>query len=135
MEPKHDGMCFACGPDNPIGLRLRYEVLDGGTRVRAECLPDPAFQGWDSVLHGGILAAMLDETISKVGVALLGGMMLTARLEVRYRKPVPIGRKVVLEGRLLRRRGDLIEARAEARLDDGTLVAEATGKCMRAKGR
>ena len=135
MEPKHDGMCFACGQNNPIGLKLRYEVLDGGERVRAECVPDPVFQGWDNVLHGGILAAMLDETINKVGVALLGGVMLTARLEVRYRKPVPIGEKVILEGRLVRRKGDLVEARAEARLQDGTLVAEATGRCMKAKER
>ena len=52
-------MCFVCGKDNPIGLKLRFD-WDGKT-ARAEFTPTELYQGWQGVVHGGIIAVMLDE--------------------------------------------------------------------------
>ena len=96
-------MCFICGLENPVGLKLRiYEVEPG--RVESTFTAPEHFQGYPGVLHGGIIATIIDE-IS--GRALLGSVdhprfMFTAKLEVKYRKNVPIGPRHLEVPRLAR---------------------------------
>ncbi len=81
-------MCFVCGRDNPIGLRLTFET--DGQCVVTEFTPRPEHQGYPGVLHGGIASALLDEVLGRTAIA-YGRFMMTAQMEVRYRVPIPIG--------------------------------------------
>jgi len=94
-------MCFVCGLENPIGLHLHvYETAPG--EVECTYIAPDHFQGYPGVLHGGIVGAIIDE-IS--GRALMGSdplnprFMFTAKLEVKYRRNVPIGKQLRILGR------------------------------------
>ena len=119
-------MCFICGLENPVGLKLRiYEVEPG--RVESTFTAPEHFQGYPGVLHGGIIATIIDE-IS--GRALMGPVdqprfMFTAKLEVKYRKNVPIGKPLKLVGQAGQDKG--ISAESWAGIYDaesGELLAE-----------
>jgi acyl-coenzyme A thioesterase PaaI-like protein len=123
-----DEMCFACGQGNPIGLKLvfHFEGDDYVTTFQVR----PEHQGWTGIVHGGLLATALDETMAR----LLWERRInaiTGRLEVRYRRPVAIGETLQLRGRITRRRPPLVETRATATAADGALVAEAKAMSMR----
>ncbi len=127
MRVKADRYCFACGPDNPKGLHLRFRP-EGDEQV-ADFLVNRECQGWAGIAHGGILATLLDEAMTTVLYA-QGIVATTAALEVRYRRPVPVGRTVQVRGRIVRRRGRLAETAANITLDDGSVAAEARAKFM-----
>lgn len=117
--------CFVCGLANPTGLKLRfYETGDG--EVTAQVTVPEQYQGYPGVVHGGIVAAMLDE-IS--GRAHMGGepprFMYTARLEIRYRKNVPVGQPLRLVGRAGKSKRRTATGRGEIYGPDGSLLAEA----------
>lgn len=123
-----DGMCFACGPNNPVGLRLTFR-RDGDEYVTM-FTPDPAHQGYGGVVHGGLVATVLDEVMARL-VWEADGPAATARLEIRYRKPMPTATPIEVRGRIVSQRGRRYETSAVARLADGTVLAEATGTFMR----
>lgn len=131
-----DHFCFACGKNNPDGLALKFEYPEPG-RCRAGFVPVAKFQGWKGVLHGGIVSTLLDEALahalgsSQSGVG--GSGAVTAELNVRFRKPVPIGSPVVLTGRVLRVKGRVAEAESEITDGQGTVLASATGKLVKPK--
>jgi acyl-coenzyme A thioesterase PaaI-like protein len=128
-DPMRDGDgCFACGQNNPIGLRLRFTVE--GDAVRAEFTPGPQYQGYDGVLHGGIVAAALDDAMANL-FHLRGRETLTARLEIRFRREAPVGQRLVVTARLTGERRKLFTAEAALTLLDGTPLAEATGTFIR----
>jgi len=120
--------CFACGQDNPIGLRLRFTTE--GDAVRAEFTPGPQYQGYDGVLHGGIVAAALDDAMANL-FHLRGRETLTARLEIRFRREAPVGQRLVVTARLTGERRKLFTAEAALTLTDGTPLAEAKGTFIR----
>ncbi|MDF1500380.1 MAG: PaaI family thioesterase [Anaerolineales bacterium] len=117
--------CFVCGVENKSGLGLEF-FEDGQGRVAAEpCLPE-SYQGYPGIVHGGIVAAMLDEVAGRA--AMIDDhthFRLTAKLAIRYRRPVPTGETIRLQGWVEEDRGRLVTAHAEVRLNDGTLAAEA----------
>jgi uncharacterized protein (TIGR00369 family) len=117
--------CFGCGVDNANGLAMAfYEVGPG--HVACEITVPEHFQGYPGVVHGGVVATMLDEIANRA--ALIGDhsrMMMTAKLTTRYRKPVPVGQPLKIEGWLERDRGRFAMAKGEIRLADGSLAAEA----------
>lgn len=118
-------MCFACGLRNPVGLQLRF-VDDGVDEVRAEYTAPAHFQGYPGVVHGGVVTALLDEVAGRTPmVADPNHFMMTVKLEVKFRQPVPIETPLTINGRMLKRRGRLATARSELRLPDGALAAEA----------
>jgi uncharacterized protein (TIGR00369 family) len=122
------GGCFACGPRNPIGLHLQFTAE--GTGLRAEFTPGPEYQGYEGVLHGGIVAAALDDAMANLFHA-NGRETLTARLEIRYRREAPIGHRLVVSSTLVRDRGRVFAAEARLTLPDGTLLADARGTFVR----
>jgi acyl-coenzyme A thioesterase PaaI-like protein len=82
------------------------------------------------MLHGGLAATLLDEAMSRICWE-MGRPAISAEMNVRWRKPVPIGRKTTIRGRIERQRGKLVEASARILLDDGTEAVAATGKLLR----
>jgi acyl-coenzyme A thioesterase PaaI-like protein len=117
--------CFVCGVENPVGLHLAFYNTDANQVVAEVTIPD-AYQGYPGVVHGGIVASMLDEAAARAAMGEdIWRLMVTARLSIRYRKPVPIGQPLRLVGRLERRRGRLANAHSEIQLPDGTVGAEA----------
>ena len=94
--PIDDGNCFACGPDNPIGLHLRFERA-GTKSVLGHITLERQFQGWRDVAHGGIVIALLDEAMAHAAGA-AGFRGVTASLSTRFRGPVPLDRRLDVFG-------------------------------------
>jgi acyl-coenzyme A thioesterase PaaI-like protein len=118
--------CFVCGRENPVGLKVRWvNDRDAGVVRGAVTVPEH-FNGYPGVVHGGIVAALLDETAGRT--VLMGGafddLMVTLKLEVTYRRPTPTATPLTVIGRLLRRSGSRAEAEAELCLADGSVTAK-----------
>ena len=121
VEPaaRAQNTCFVCGTDNPRGLHIRFQKTGDGV-VEAQWRPPSEVEGYQGIVHGGVVAAVLDEAMSKA-VAATGSPALTAHLEVRYRRPVPGGAQYRIEGEVARRdlrrlhvRGALVDAEGNA---------------------
>jgi acyl-coenzyme A thioesterase PaaI-like protein len=123
--------CFVCGIENPIGLHLKFLVTAPG-EVTAECILPAQYQGYPGIVHGGIIAAMLDEAAGRsfMGDAENPRFTYTARLEVRYRKNVPINHPLRLVGRTETSKTRLATAKSAIYSPDGTLLAEAEALLM-----
>ncbi|MBN1644121.1 MAG: hypothetical protein JW856_04820 [Dehalococcoidales bacterium] len=116
--------CFGCGKDNPIGLKLNLKP--DGKGLRAEFTPGEQFQGWPGYLHGGITACILDEAMSNT--AGLGGLRcITAKLETRFIRLVPINEPLVVTAAITRKTRKVIQTAGKIHLKDGSIAAEATG--------
>ncbi len=121
-----DEGCFGCGAENPIGLGLDdFAPTDDG-KVVATFRPRPDHRGFDGVLHGGIVATALDETLAWTAMLHEGVPVLTAKLELKYRRPAPMDEVLSLEGTLLERRGSRLVMSARMTSSEG-VVAEAHG--------
>ena len=116
-------MCFGCGKNNPIGLKLKFQ-WDGKT-ASVEFTPTEFYQGWSGVVHGGILICLLDEAMG--WAALFEGLhCVTAEVQARLRRPVSIGKTLIITSSITKRNRKLVEAKASVSLKDGTLIAEGT---------
>lgn len=117
--------CFVCGLQNPAGLHLRF-YTSGPGEVSGECTLDARYQGYPGIVHGGIVAAILDEA---AGRSHMNGdpprFMYTARLDVRYRKNVPVGQPLHVVGRAAKDRGRMATATSAIYDAKGALLAEA----------
>jgi acyl-coenzyme A thioesterase PaaI-like protein len=104
--------CFICGMENPVGLHLHiYETAPG--EVESTYVAPEHFQGYPGVLHGGIVAAIIDEISGRAHMGsdpLDPRFMFTARLEVKYRKNVPIGKQLKIVGKAGKSRSKSAEA-------------------------
>jgi uncharacterized protein (TIGR00369 family) len=117
--------CFACGLENDHGLGMLFYEL-GQDRLESHYTVPEHFEGYPGVVHGGIVASMLDEMVSRA--AMIGPdrrFMMTARLSIRYRQPVPTGVPLHLQAQLTRFTERAATASAQIRLPDGTVAAEA----------
>ena len=124
--------CFACGPKNPIGLKLQFEVIND--EYISHFTGRPEHQGYDNIMHGGIVSTLLDEIMARY-VYSLGLNAVTARLEVRYLAPTPIGTELTLRGRIASHRGRLYELTGTIELPDGTVTAEGQAKVFVVKAK
>lgn len=119
-------MCFLCGRQNPVGLKLDfYEDPEAG-QVRVEFTIPNEYQGYPGVVHGGIVAAILDEVAGRA-VMIEGSdedLMATLRLTVRYRHPTPTEAPLTAAGWVEQVGGTGARVAGEIRLDDGTVTAE-----------
>lgn len=129
MEFRDDGMCFVCGPKNPIGLKLDFTLKDGGT-LETRFTPQKVHQGFADVVHGGILATVLDEVMVNLQHK-LGRRAVTARMEVTLKRPARVGQELVFTAQLVKETRRTLEACARARTVDGTVVAEARGTLIK----
>jgi len=113
----HSG-CFACGQDNPEGLKLRFERGESGV-MRALWRPGALLEGFRGIVHGGVVGTALDEAMSKA-VASSGLEALTAELRVRYRRPVRSEAVYEIRGWVVRRSKRLVKTEALLISEDGT---------------
>ncbi len=117
--------CFGCGINNPIGLNLTGFERTGNI-VRASFDPRVDFHGFSDLLHGGIVAAALDEIMAWTAILVEDVMVMTGKLDLRYRKPAKVDSSFVLEGELGQRSGRRLQISAQM-LDEGVVVAQASG--------
>ena len=117
--------CFACGQDNPVGLKLNFS-WDGQT-ARAQFVPDEWHQGWPGVIHGGIIAVVLDEAMTYVPY-FQGLHCITGRMEVRWRSHAVAGEQLLVTATATRQTRKLVECQSALTRPDGSTVAE--GKAL-----
>lgn len=129
---QYDSMCFACGRQNPIGLKLDFFV-DNEDYITV-FTPREEHQGYPGIMHGGLIATILDEVTARY-VWAKGMIAFTASLDVRYKKGIPIGKPVTFKSRLIKKRGRFYQMEAKAILETGVVAAEATAKIMEAKNQ
>lgn len=133
MDSNNDTMCFACGRDNPISLKLDFKT-DGEDkfRVTADFTPGRLHQGYDGIMHGGLITTLLDEAMAKV-ISFNGYKGLTAEIKVRFKESVKIGEKLKIVGILSDKRKKLILTESYLENQRGKVLASAEGKFMLVK--
>jgi acyl-coenzyme A thioesterase PaaI-like protein len=127
VKQPNSKMCFVCGLENPVGLQLKIYQTGPGMIETTYTAPEH-FQGYPGVLHGGIVATILDEISGRSHMGadpVAPRFMFTARLEVKYRKNVPTGRPLKIIGKAGKTKGKLAEGWAGIYDEDGALLAEA----------
>ena len=121
-------MCFACGKDNPIGLRIEFHV--DGDVCTAEFTPNENHVGWEDTVHGGIIYSALDDVTANV-LYRQRRKAHTARCEIRYRQPVRVGETLKLKGWIEKEKGRLVLLKGEARRrDDDVVIADCEARFM-----
>jgi uncharacterized protein (TIGR00369 family) len=117
--------CFGCGQANPVGLRLEFSISAEGAVISNAIVSDQ-YEGPPGYLHGGIIAALLDEAMSKANRA-QGVTAMTRQMQVEYLRPVPSGAAIRIEGRVTRSEGRKHWAEARIQSADGVVLAQANG--------
>ena len=115
IPPHHDPACWGCG-ENPLGLRLPQPAAEGLTEYEAYFSFDERHQGGPGIVHGGLVAAALDEAVGLLATW-YAFPAVTARIFVRYRRPVPINTELQIRARLDEARGRRL--RVHATIGDG----------------
>ncbi len=128
MPPETDNKCFACGSNNPIGLRLN--IIKQSDRVATDFVAAPPYQGWKDIVHGGIIATILDELMVWAAVH-QDIKVVTAEMSVRFKSPMQVGERVRGFGRIVTVKHGLVLTEAALERTDGTIIATATGKMLK----
>lgn len=131
-ELPHTHSCFVCGESNPLGMKLRFET--DGRIVQTRFHPRPEHIGFKNVVHGGLIATVLDEIMVWACAVQTGQFAFCAELNLRYLNPLPPGEDVVVTGELMANRGDRIfEAQAAVKNLRGQALARAKWKYLPVK--
>ena len=130
MELVDDGMCFICGKANPIGLRVDFDVDREGLRIRGVFTPRREHEGYRGIMHGGLVAALLDEAMVKL-LWEVGIPAVSAALEIKLARPARVGEPITVSGWVESLKGRLILAAARIEDAQGNLVAEAKSRCIK----
>ncbi len=125
-----DHFCFACGADNPDGLDVKWVVE--GKKTWTEFVPPRKYQGWKGIVHGGIVATLLDEAMTRLAWIACGGA-LTAEMTVRFVKPAKVGEKLFALGEITQERRKIVHMKASLFKDKpgGELIAWSEGKAVK----
>ena len=131
MNLVDESTCFVCGKENKSGLQLDIKMNKKSGTAWAETIIDEKFCGWRGFVHGGVICSLLDElmayaafTVYKSGV--------TGELTVKFKKPVPTGKKIRIEGKIESNKGRIVFASAKI-LFEKQIMAESTGKMVMIK--
>jgi len=122
--------CFVCGSSVP-GLHVRF--AGDTSAVVAETTIGAPYQGFEGLVHGGILAGLVDDAMWHVIHQQHEDFPVTAELTVRYRRPVHIGERLTVRGELVSYRPRLMVAKAEVTNADGAVLVTAQGRFMPVK--
>lgn len=126
-----DGHCYVCGVHNHEGLKLSFTVTEQG--IETSFIAEKRHQGYRDILHGGILAMVMDEVMVLLPYRLFGTVVANAELSIKLLRPVPVGERLRVRAGFSGRAKPgqrLFRMSAEALLDDGTVVASGSGKCV-----
>ena len=124
--------CLVCGIENPFGLKTKFYELEN-KEVVAYFTPHTYHQSYPGILHGGISATILDETIGRAIMAHYGqeSFGVTIELNLKYKKPVPLGVELKVVGRIINDKGRIFEGTGELLLPNGEVAVSAEGKYMK----
>jgi uncharacterized protein (TIGR00369 family) len=127
LAPKPDNHCFGCGGGNAMGMLLTFELDEVSRRVVGRFRIPAQYQGARGILHGGIVATLLDEAMGKLNYG--GGKpAMTAELHVNYLRPVPVEQEIIVEAYHQRRKGRNLLHSAEIRNVLGEVLARGEGR-------
>ena len=123
--------CFVCGIENPFGLKIRF-FNDGYHKVLARVTLGEEYQSYPGIVHGGILATILDETMGRATLSAEDGpreiteerFMFTVKMETRYRKSVPLNEPFTVRARVDKDRGRMVMVSGEIVLPDDSVAVE-----------
>lgn len=122
--PNHYDRCYGCGVTHPAGLHMR--VVAGDLSVHAEFEVTDMHQGAPGLAHGGLLGTAFDEALGALNWLLLVPAV-TARLEVDFKRPVPVGSVLHIDARIVGQVGRKVYTRAVGRLgSDGPVALTAS---------
>ncbi len=128
-ELVNDGYCFGCGPQNPIGLGLTFRW--NGDVYETQWTPKLEHQGWADRVHGGLLALVLDEALSRAALETHGLHWVTAELTTRLHAPAAIGKPLRVTAWVVSARPRLIVCAGEVRAAaNNQLIASGSAKMM-----
>jgi uncharacterized protein (TIGR00369 family) len=113
--------CFACGELNEHGLKLKLHL--GERRSWSEFVLDDRFEGWAGIIHGGIIATILDEVMAWALVA-EDNWGVTARMSLDFKRPVPVGTRIRAEGWVVRSRRRLVDTAGQIVDANGAILAQ-----------
>jgi uncharacterized protein (TIGR00369 family) len=132
MEVSQDARCIVCGSENPIGLKAAF-IVDAEKQSAEATLTIPDdFQGWQGVVHGGIISALLDEA-AIYACRSRAEFAVTAELSVKFLKPLPSGRQILVRARVVEQRRRILLVESELLLGE-TVHARAEVRVMEVRG-
>jgi len=126
-KPDPANPCFGCGGGNPRGMKLAFEMDESSQRVIGQFRLGPEYQGATGFIHGGIIATVLDEVMSKVS-RFSDVRAVTAELTIEYLLPVRVDEELRVEGFAARREGRQLYHEGEIRDATGNLLARGRGR-------
>lgn len=126
MEVTNDDSCILCGKNNEHGLKLEFSYDNENHRAFTNVTIPKIFNGYNGVVHGGIVCALLDEA-NFYACRTLGAVTVTMTLNTKFKRPVPINTKLYLEGEVINKRSRSIVACSKLMLGD-TVLATAQGE-------
>ena len=130
MKIEYYGYCWICGEKNKDGLQLKFDLDKGTKTIQTSFIPTETFQGYDEIVHGGILSALLDEATAKLAFE-LGYNAVTAMLNIRFKNPAKVRERLIIKGKIIETNRKLVLAKATIQREDGTLIAEGDSKLVR----
>ncbi|TYB31718.1 MAG: PaaI family thioesterase [Candidatus Mcinerneyibacterium aminivorans] len=107
--------CFVCGKNNSDGMKVEFVLED--KKAYSELILDRRFEGWKGIVHGGILATLLDEVMAKACIA-AGYEAVTTNIETKFKKQVEVNEQIYLEGKVVKKRKKLLYTEATIKIND-----------------
>ena len=109
---------------------MRFVINKEERTLKTTFVPSPVFQGYDGVVHGGIISTLLDEAMAKLSYE-LGYNAVTGTLDIRFKNPAPVGQPLSVYGEIIEAGKRVIKAKARVEKEDGTILATATSMLIR----
>jgi acyl-coenzyme A thioesterase PaaI-like protein len=129
LAVREDHWCFGCGRQNPIGLKLTF--FDDRDGVWAPWTPLREHQGYEGIVHGGLITTVLDEVMGWA-IYIRKLWAVTGSINVRFRKPVHVGEELTARAWVESVHGRKVDVRANlVRKGDGQVLAEGTALFIR----
>jgi uncharacterized protein (TIGR00369 family) len=132
MKVSDNQYCFVCGKNNPLGLKASLDVDQTANSASCRLMIPTEYQGWQGMVHGGVIAALLDEVCAYAGMT-VAEQVVTGELKTRYRKPVPVERLVTVSAKAGERTRRTVVVEAQLAMD-GEILASGEATMVIIKG-
>jgi uncharacterized protein (TIGR00369 family) len=127
LEPNPANACFGCGGANAEGMKLTFEQDDAARCIRGRFRIAEQYAGGPGMVHGGIIATLLDEAMGKVN-RFRAVRAVTAELKIEYLRPVPVGQEIIIEAREVEAKGRNLYHEGEIRNRRGDLLVRGSAR-------
>lgn len=131
IEPNFHHNCLLCGKDNPFSLKLRFNA-DGENRVRCQFICKPYLQGYDGIVHGGVIMALLDSAMTNC-IFQKNVQALTATMSVKFVKSIPADSTIVLSAEIIKSNSSLFVVKSKIE-KNCEIMASAEAKFIKIRG-